>query len=340
VREAFGEQFDIRPGYLNTASIGVPSTRTANRLVAAIADWRTGAAQPAEFDADVHAARVAWAELIGVPAENVAIGATVSQLIGLIAASVPDGTRVLTVRGEFTSVMFPFAAQAHRGVTVTEVEAGQLADSARGADIVAVSAVQSADGTIADLNALRATGVPVLLDVTQAAGWLPLNLGWADYVVGASYKWLLAPRGATWLAVRADRLDDIVPHAANWFAGEDPWQAIYGLPLRLASTARRLDLSPVWLAHRGASTALPWIASLEMTAVRDHCVGLADATLTGLGLAPRGSAIIALDLSEEEAARLTDRGVVASTRAGRTRLSFHLYNTMADVDVVLRALKG
>jgi selenocysteine lyase/cysteine desulfurase len=340
VREAFGERFDVPPGYLNTASVGVPSARTADRMVATIADWRTGAAQPAEFDIDVRIARSAWADIVGVPVETVAIGATVSQQIGLVAASVPEGTRVLTVRGEFTSVTFPFAAQAHRGVTVTEVDPAQLGDCAPGADLVAVSAVQSADGAVADLNALRATGVPVLVDVTQAAGWLPLDLGWADYVVGASYKWLLAPRGATWLAVREDRRNDVIAHGANWFAGEDPWEAIYGLPLRLASTARRLDLSPVWFAHRGASTALPWIASLDMAVVRDHCAGLADTLLTEMGLAPRGSAIIALDLSTEQAARLTDAGVVASTRAGRTRLSFHLYNTMTDMDLVLRALKG
>jgi hypothetical protein len=57
VRAAFGERFDIRPGYLNTASIGVPSLSTADAMVDAIADWRSGSAQPAEFDADVDTAR-------------------------------------------------------------------------------------------------------------------------------------------------------------------------------------------------------------------------------------------------------------------------------------------
>jgi selenocysteine lyase/cysteine desulfurase len=342
VRAAFGERFDIGPGYLNTASIGVPSLSTADAMVDAIADWRTGSVQPADFDADVDTARRTWARLVGAAADNVAVGASVSGLIGLIAASVPDATRVLTVGGEFTSVTFPFAAQAHRGVVITEVPAAQLLESIPAADLVALSVVQSADGTIADLDAVRTTataaGARVLLDVTQAAGWMPLGLGWADYAVGASYKWLLAPRGAAWLAVRPDRLAEVTPSAANWFAAEDPWQGIYGLPLRLATTARRLDLSPVWFAHRGAATSLPWLADLDMAEVRDHCVGLADAALTELGLAPRRSAIIALDLSDDEAARLADAGVVASARAGRIRLSFHLYNTMADVALVLRAL--
>jgi selenocysteine lyase/cysteine desulfurase len=311
-------------------------------MVETIAEWRTGAAQPAEFDADVHSARVAWARLVGASVDNVAIGATVSQLIGLVAASVPDGTRVLTVRGEFTSVTFPFAAQAHRGVVVTEVECSELVSAVASADLAAVSVVQSADGAVADLEAVRAVAADadtaVLLDVTQAAGWMPLDLGWADYVVGASYKWLLAPRGAAWLAVRPDRLADVIPIGANWFAAEDPWEGIYGLPLRLSMTARRLDLSPVWFAHRGAATSLPWLADLDMAAVRDHCVGLADAVLTELGLEPQGSAIISLDLSAKEADRLADAGVVASARAGRIRLAFHVYNTIADVELVLRSL--
>lgn len=342
MREAFGERFDIRPGYLNTASIGVPSKSTADRMVETIADWRTGAVQPADYDADVHTARAAWARLVGVSVDDVAIGATASQLIGLVAASVPDGARVLAVSKEFTSVTFPFAAQAHRGVVVTEVEPDALVTSVPSADLVAVSAVQSADGAVVDLEAVRSaaaySGAQVLLDITQAAGWMPLDLSWADYVVGASYKWLLAPRGAAWLAVRPDRLADVIPIGANWSAAEDPWEGIYGLPLRLARTARRLDLSPVWFAHRGAAVSLPWLADLDMAAVCDHCVGLADAVLTELGLAPRGSAIIALDLSPAEADRLADAGVVASARAGRIRLSFHLYNTIADVELVLRSL--
>jgi selenocysteine lyase/cysteine desulfurase len=344
VREVFGERFDIRPGYLNTASIGVPSARMADTMTQTIDKWRIGASEPAEFEPDVETARVAWAQLVRVSPENVAIGATASQLIGLVAASVPDGTRVLTLRNEFTSVTFPFAAQAHRRIAVTEVDAAELTTSVAAADLVAISAVQSADGAVANLASLReavaASGAQVLLDVTQAAGWTPLDLGWADYVVGAAYKWLLAPRGAAWLAVRPDRLAELVPQGANWFAAEDIWKGIYGLPLRLADTARRLDLSPAWFSHRGAAAALPWIASLDMTAVRDQCVGLANATLTGLGLAPGDSAIIAIDLTDDQAARLAGASVVASMRAGRMRLSYHLYNTMADVDLVLSSVRS
>jgi selenocysteine lyase/cysteine desulfurase len=203
--------------------------------------------------------------------------------------------------------------------------------------------VQSADGAIVDVDRLRdaaaASGARVLLDVTQAAGWLPLRLGWADWVVGASYKWLLSPRGAAWLAVRPDALERTVPHAANWYAATDPWSATYGLPLRLAADARRLDLSPVWFAQRGAAAALPWLAMLDVSAVHQHCVGLADSLLAKLSLPPRGSTIVALDLPGA-VERLAAAGITATSRAGRTRHSFHLYNTAEDVEMAVAALRG
>ncbi|MBB4910451.1 aminotransferase class V-fold PLP-dependent enzyme [Actinophytocola algeriensis] len=337
MREVFEARFDVPTGYLNTASIGIPSAAVADAVAEAITGWRTGAARPPQYDRYVTAARVNWARLTGVAPEHVASGASVSQLVGLVAASVPDGTRVVTVGSEFTSVTFPFAAQEKRGVTVTEVPHARLAEAAADADLVAVSVVQSADGVLADLDALAATGTPVLLDATQAVGWLPLDLAWADYVVGGSYKWLFAPRGAAWLAVHPDARP-VTPHVANWYAAADPWDGVYGLPLRLADTARRLDLSPVWFSQLGAAVSTEWLAALDLAQVRDHCVRLADKVLTELGHEPAGSAIISLELTADQRERLAAAEVVSSVRAGRTRLSFHLYNTEDDVDRVLGAL--
>ncbi len=335
VREAFGERFAVPAGYLNTASIGIPADTVGAEVAQAVADWRVGAAKAPDYDQYVTAARSAWARLVGVPADRVASGASVSQLVGLVAASVPDGTRVAVVANEFTSVTFPFAAQAKRGVTVTEVSPAELATV--DADLVAVSVVQSADGTVADLAALRARGTRVLLDATQAVGWLPLALDWADWVVGGSYKWLLSPRGAAWLAVHPDA-PPLVAQSANWYGASDPWDGVYGLPLRLADGARGLDLSPVWFAQVGAAAALTWLAGLDFAAVRDHCVGLVDTLRTHLDLPPGGSAITSLDLTPGQTRRLADAGVVSAVRAGRTRLSCHLYNTENDIDRVLGAL--
>jgi selenocysteine lyase/cysteine desulfurase len=334
MRSAFGTTFDVPLGYLNTASIGVPPAPTATAVTDAVRRWSIGADGPGAVDEHATTARKAFGHLVGVPPERVAMGASGSQLVSLVAAGLPADASVLVARGEFTSLTFPFAA---RGLRVTEVDLDDIVAHAGAHDLVAVSVVQSADGRIVDLEGLRATGVPVLLDASQAVGWLPLDLDWADWVVAVGYKFLMSPRGCAWLACSPSALERTVPVAANWFAGDDPWSTVYGLPLRLAPDARKLDLSPVWLSQFGAAASLPYLASLDMRAVRDHNVALADSLRTGLGLPPAGTAIVSLDLPAA-ADRLAAAGVRSSIRAGRVRLAFHLYNTEADVDQVLTAL--
>lgn len=341
MREAFGASFDVPDGYLNTASIGIPPVDAARAVAESVARWGSGLDGPEDFDSAVATARAAFARLIGTTADRVAIGSTASQLVGLVAASLPAGARVLVAGNEFTSVVFPFAAQRDRGVRVTEVELSEIAEHAADHDVVAVSAVQSSDGRIADLDALRqvaaANSTRVLLDVTQALGWLPLQLDWADWVVGAAYKWLLSPRGAAWLAVHPDA-PEIRPSSANWYAGQDPWSSTYGLPLRLADGARALDLSPTWFAQVGAAAAMDWLAGLDMIAVAKHCVGLADEFRTALDLPAAGSAIVSVQVPDA-VSKLTAAGVACAARAGRARLSFHLYNTRADVERAVLALR-
>ena len=334
--EAFGAEFAIPPGYLNTPSIGIPPRPVADAVAESVQRWRTGADVPPGFDQAVARSRAGFARLIGVPADRVAIGASVSQLVANVAAAVPDGTRVLAAAGDFTSVTFPFAAHADRGVTVTEVPLAELPARAGDFDVVAVSIVQSADGRIVDLAALEASGTRVLLDASQAAGWLALRLAWADWVVCAGYKWLLAPRGSAWLAVRPDARERTRPVAANWYAGENPWATVYGLPLRLAADARAFDLSPVWFAQVGAAVALEYLAEVDSAQVQAHCAGLADTLLDKLGQEPRGSAIVSLDADPE---RVAAAGISASVRDGRVRVGFHLYNTADDVERLLGAFE-
>ncbi|MDN5860466.1 MAG: aminotransferase class V-fold PLP-dependent enzyme [Pseudonocardia sp.] len=343
MRTAFGEEFDVPDGYLNTASIGIPPVRVAEAVAAAVADWRRGCADPPQFDPAIASARAGFAALAGVPPERVAIGAAVSGLVGLIAASLRAGTRVVVREGDFTSVTFPFAVQAARGVVVEEVPPAELAARAADADLVAAGVVQSADGAILDLDGMRAaqaTGTTVVLDATQSLGWLDADLAWADVVAGAGYKWLLAPRGGAWMAVREGLEADleIVPHQAGWFAGDDPWDTVYGLPLRLAPDARAFDLSPAWFSHVGAAEALPWLAGLDRVAVRTHCAGLADALRAELGMPAAGSAIVAVP-GEDVPERLAAAGVRSSVRAGAARLAFHLYNDENDLDRVVAALR-
>jgi selenocysteine lyase/cysteine desulfurase len=342
--EAAQKEFEPAGIYVNTASIGLPPRRAVEALHEAIETWLTGQAEAAGYDRLIRRGRQQFAHLVGTTPEQVVIGNQVSTFTALVATALPDGARVLAAEEDFTSALFPFLVHADRGVHVRTVPLANLVEAiGPGVDLVAVSAVQSADGRVVPggLEALAAAaarhGCLTYVDATQAVGWLPFSADRFDFVSCAAYKWLLSPRGTAFGVVRSERLPMLRPLYAGWYAGEDPWASIYGPPLRLARDARRLDISPAWLAWVGTVPALELLAELGIAAIHDHDLALANALRGRLGLPPGDSAIVTV-ATGGGVERLRARGIHASTRAGNVRLSFHLHNTEADVAAVARAL--
>lgn len=343
IDEAVRARFPGAAGYLNTASLGLPPQGAVDEMSAALSEWQAGVATAPGYDRYVEAARSSFAELVGVPPEQVAVGAQVSALVALAATVLRHGARVLVPEGEFTSVVFPFLTRTDLGLEVVSVPLERLADNVGpGVDMVAFSLVQSADGRVADLSAIgeaaRRCGALTLADATQAAGWLPFCADDYDVTVTGAYKWLLSPRGTAFMSVRPAVLERVRPLYAGWYAGADPWESIYGLPLRLANDARRLDLSPAWLAWVGTAASLRLIADVGVQAIRAHDVGLADMARVGLGLEPSDSPMVSIELAPDfDSARLD--GLRTAYRAGRLRVGFHLYNTVEDVERLLTAIR-
>lgn len=337
--------FEADGPYFATATCGLPPRRTSDAMSAVLEDWRRGRLSPPDFDRVIERARRTYARLTGVDASAVAIGHQVSALVGLVAGSVPDGAQILTATGEFTSVTFPFAAHEERGVRVGEVALEALPDAIHdGIELVAVSAVQSSDGALADLGAVAEAadehGVDVLVDLTQATGWLPVDAGRFAYTVCGAYKWLLSPRGTAFLTVRDDRLDRLVPGQAGWYAGERPWESIYGLPLRLAVDARRFDVSPAWFSWVGTDASLSFLDDIGREACHGHALEVEAAFATAAGLEPGPSAIRSLVADASVAGLMAEAGTTGSVRAGRLRLAFHVNNTVEEAEALGRLLHG
>lgn len=334
--------WDAEPGYLNTASYGLPPRPAWEELQRALADWRVGRTSWEVWSEATDRSRTTFARILGVPVADVAVGATVSQLLAPVAAALPDGARVVAPTGEFASALFPWMAQAHRGVVARTVPLSDLADAVDEAtDLVVFSLVQSADGAVAPyrrvVDAARAHGAAVVVDATQACGWLPFEAALADVVVVAAYKWLMSPRGSAFAYLAAPMRERMTPHAAGWCAAEDVHASYYGPPMRLASDARRFDISPAWFSWVGTAPALEVVERIGVAAIHDHNVRLANRFLTGLGRAPGDSAIVTVEVPGA-AERLAAAGVRTAVRAGRVRASFHVYNTDEDVDAAVAAL--
>jgi selenocysteine lyase/cysteine desulfurase len=330
--------------YLAACTSGLPTTETVRALHADAESWGRGDASPAHYQPEIDRARDLYAGLVGVDTDRVAIGSQASVMAAVLAASVPAGREVVCVDGDFSSMVFPFLQQEHRGVTVRHVPVAELAGALTDNTwLVAFSLVQSSTGTVADAPAIRAAAAAVgaftLCDTTQATGWLPVNAGDFDATICHAYKWLGAPRGAAFLTVLPALAEVLRPVQAGWFAGVDPWASCYGPTMNLAADARRFDVSPAWPAWVGARTALEFFFRLDPTEVYEHNVGLGNALSAALDLPRHDQAIVTwADASGADLARLTTAGITASGRAGRARLAFHVWNDASDVEAVLAAL--
>ncbi|MEV1047384.1 aminotransferase class V-fold PLP-dependent enzyme [Streptomyces sp. NPDC049916] len=348
LRQVVAAEFAPEVTYLNTSSWGLLPRRTI-AAVKALADEnaagrRSGAGS---FEA-VEAARVGFARLVGVHPDRVATGGSVTVHVGLIAASLPPGAEVLCPEGEFASVVTPFALRGD--LRVRYVPLADLASAVRPTTaLVAFSAVQSADGRVADLAAVRAAaaahGARTLLDATQAAGWFPLDAGAYDYTVTGGFKFLLCPRGTSFLTMTDEAEHALPPLFAGWVSAGAPWNSNYGPVRRLAPTARAFDEPPAFLSYHGAEHSLALLAEVGPDVLYAHATGLAARLRAGLAelgheAVPGESAIVAVPGLDGRQPDLVAAGVAVSAPAGNLRIACHLYNTEADVDRALEVLAG
>jgi selenocysteine lyase/cysteine desulfurase len=327
--------------YLNTASYGLPPTPAWEEFQSVLEDWRGGRTSWEGWGDYTESARASFARMVGVPVDWIAIGANTSTMVGLMAASLPDGARVVSTDPEFTSLLWPFMAQG-RGIEVECVPVPRLAESIDDrTDVVAVSSAQSSTGEVADLDividAAAAHNARVVVDATQACGWLPVDATRIDLLACSAYKWLCSPRGTAFMSVKPELRDRLTPHGAGWYAGEDPHASYYGPPLRLAQSARRFDVSPAWFPWVATAPTLDLFLEIGIEAIHQHDLRLANRFRKALGLPPGDSAIVSAELPEAEE-RLRGTRVMAAARAGLLRTSWHVYNTDEDVDELVDLL--
>jgi selenocysteine lyase/cysteine desulfurase len=328
-------------GYLDTGTYGLPPRSSLEAVQRALAGWR-GREPWIQWEKDGESCRKLFARLVGAASEDIALLPTVSSAAGLVAVSLPagEGDNVVLYEDDFTSTLLPWRGLERRGVELRVRQLDQLVAAVdERTALVAVSSVQSADGALADLDGLRASGARLFVDATQAVGAVPVDVDGIDYLVAHGYKWLLCPRGLTFFYVRPERLADIEPWTAGWKSRLNPYEHYYGLP-EPTPDARRLDASLPWLVAAGARPSLELVASLGAERIAAHDLALARRFAAELALPEPGAPIVRVTVEDVESAvaRLRDAGISCSARAGSVRFGFHLYNTEADVSLALEAL--
>ena len=151
-----------------------------------------------------------------------------------------EGDEILTSEEEHPGMLAPLGrARRVRGARVRVVPFAEIAaEVSPSTRLIACSHVSWVSGRVVDVEALAASGVPVLLDAAQALGAIPVDvkaLG-CDFYACSGQKWLCGPEGSGCLYVKSDRLDDLLI----------PWPS-YG---SLADAERALELEPAEGAAR------------------------------------------------------------------------------------------
>src|SRR5687768_10647766 len=138
--------FQPEPGlaYLDTATYGLPPEPTLRAMREATDAWQAGTATWVDWDRQAERARAAFGRLVGAPASSVALLPSVSVGVGVVAADLAPGDRVVVPALEFRSVLYPLLVARERGVDLVEVEDvdGLLEAIVPGTKLVAFSLVQ------------------------------------------------------------------------------------------------------------------------------------------------------------------------------------------------------
>jgi selenocysteine lyase/cysteine desulfurase len=329
-------------GYFNTALRGIPPKASVEAGKLTLEAWARGELDWVPWLDQLNEVRREFAALLAVATAQVGIGHTTAALVNVVAASLKAGSRVLVPEFEHNSNTIPFVAQQHRGIAVETAPLREIVERiSRDHAVVALSLVQSLDGSIVDLAALsqacRHAGALLCVDATQAAGWLPFDAALADVIVCSSYKWLMGPNGPAFIVLRKDLVDSFRQLQPNWFACEDPHAAPYGIDFPAARSARKFDVVPGLISASALLPSLSLINRLGVRRIYSHDTQLAATLCRRLSVEHNGSAIVMISAAGA-AEKLKARGIRATVRGERIRVALHIYNTSEDVDALVDAV--
>jgi selenocysteine lyase/cysteine desulfurase len=365
--------FDIPDSvtYFNCAYMS-PLLRSAAAAAAqGIADktqpWRV---RPADFFSLPEQARGLFAGLIGAQADDIAIVGSASYGVETALKNIrlQAGDQLLICADEFPSNLYPLRRAARQsGADIVTVARPQDSDWTRAilgamsahTRLAVLSHCHWTDGGLIDLVAIRRAldthdGL-LLVDATQSLGALPLDVAQVrpDFLVAATYKWLLGPYSLGFLYV-APRWQDGQPLEENWANREAAHDFARLVDYRegYAAGARRYDMG-----ERANFVALPMaMAAMEQISVWQVArIALTLRSLTGsmaaqvahwgLDAAPahlRAGHFLGLRWPGPLPPSLTEQLAAAqvhvSIRGPAIRITPHVYNNQEDVSRLLEVL--
>ncbi len=267
-------------------------------------------------------ARAGYATALGCDPSEVALTGSTTDGVNTVIAGLDlrAGEEILTSDQEHPGLLAPLGrARRRHGVKIRVVPFAEIAGEVSSATrLIACSHVSWVGGEVADVPALVATGVPLLLDAAQAVGALGVDvhaLG-CDFYAGSGQKWLCGPEGSGCLFVREDRLEDLLVPWPGYGSVADPANA---LEFEQAKGVKRLDHGfPAGMRSAWAAASLGVFEAAGWDWVHERAAALAAdladrLTERGSEVRPRGRSTLVSWNAEDsgaEVARLAGEGVI------------------------------
>ena len=368
--------------YFNHGAISPPSLAVRHAVTGVLDDYaRHGASSFPRWAAQRASLREKLGWLIGVRGEDVALMPNTTRGVIDIALCFPwkRGDRVILFEGEFPANVTPWQRAAELfGLEIAWVPAAAFLESeahglallraelARGARLVAVSAVEFQTGLRMPFEAIaaeaHAAGAELFVDAVQGCGAVPIDARAAgiDYLAAGAHKWLMGLEGAGFLYVSPARIDALRPNVAGWLSHEDPVGFLLRGPglLRYDRPVRRRadffeggNVNTAGLA--GLEASLDLLQQLGVPAIFAHVNEILDVLEAGLvergwkSLRARNPSQRSCTLSlspppgigaVELQAALDARGVSCSIPDGLVRFTPHWPNDVEQAREVLAAV--
>lgn len=358
--------------YLNCAYMSplARAVRAAGEMAVAQKSqpWRIAAS---DFFSESEEVRALFAQLIGADADGVAIIPAASYGLAVAAGNLPitQGQRILTLADQFPSNIYIWRDLAERtGATLITI--GRPADDDWTAAVLAELDEQTAiaalphchwtDGGLVDLRRVgkraREVGAALVVDGTQSVGAFPFSVAeiQPDFLVCATYKWLLGPYSLGFLYAAPHRRDGR-PLEMNWIArhGSDDFARLVEYDDEYQPGARRYDvgersnLALMPMGHAALRLLLTWGVDDIAATLGALTAQIAErAGALGLRVTPtslRASHMIGVRTSRLPAdlpARLAASNVYVSVRGDSIRISPHVYNNETDINRFFDVLVG
>jgi len=249
-----------------------------------------------------------WRAIIGAPEGTVTTAENVTQAVHMLITALPPellkGKRILIGADCFPSNHFLLTKLQERlGFTFDTVPMRQGAAWVEDEDFIAqwgpdvavalLTWVSSTSSHRIDLPAMvahgRRMGSLIGVDITQAAGLLPFDVGApaVDFVVTSSLKWMCGTPGAGVLYVAPALIAECSPEVRGWFSQPDPFSWALDR-FTLAPDIRRFDSgTPGCVSAACSLPALKWHAAQDTSAIlaqnRRHTAQIIEA-IDDLGL--------------------------------------------------------